>query len=71
MVHCSLVRRETPVFSEPKRLGRRDRPEFDRDELRAGAEYRESLDDSYLGSTRRVLCRRSEVDPCLLLLRRL
>ncbi len=71
MVHCSVVRRETPVFSEPKRPVHRDKPECDQDEPRAGAGCRGSLDDSYLGSTRRVLCRRSEVDPCLLLLRRL
>ena len=71
MVHCSVVRRETPVFSEPRHPVRKGKPEYDRGGREADAACRGSLDDSYLGSTRRVLCRRSEVDPCFLDLRRL
>ncbi len=66
MVHCSVVRRETPVFSEPRRPARRGTPEYDRGGRGADAVCRGSLDDSYLESIRRVLCRRSEVDPCFL-----
>jgi hypothetical protein len=66
MVHCSVVRRETPTFSEPKRPLHMDRREYGLGEHKSAAGDRESLVGSYREGTRRVLCRRSEGDPCLL-----
>ena len=71
MIHCSVARRETPVFSVPRHRRRKGKPECDRDGQESAVECHESLDDSYRESTRRVLCRRTEADPCLLDLRRL
>jgi hypothetical protein len=71
MVHCSVVRRETPTFSEPKHPSHKGTHEYGRGEHKSAVECHESLDDSYRESTRRVLCRRTEADPCLLLFRRL
>jgi hypothetical protein len=71
MIHCSVARRETPVFSVPRHLRHKDKPECDRDGQESAVEYRESLDGSYRESTRRVLCRRSAASPYLLLFRRL
>ena len=63
MVHCSLVRRETPVFSEPKHLGRKGILESDQDGQESGAECHGFRDDFYRESTRRVLYRHTEAGP--------